>query len=311
VTIRDTLTPDELIEGKVDIPPPGRAAAPALLPVETSILPLKRFYFVLGVGPRDRPGPLTTAELPLDVLPDPPGGVEASVTAAQVSVSWEPSGGVVGFLFEHALLPETSPAEDFAVVPPPATGRAQPAPAGPTRYNVYRDPPPASPAAAGPAAASKWSAVPAEPLNATPLLTTTFNDAVAFGQRRCYTVRAVRGAAPNVIESEPSPPACVTPVDRFPPAPPSALAAVAAEGAISLIWEPNAEPDLAGYIVLRGKVGDATLQRLSSTLVTEARYRDISVVPGTRYVYAVVAVDTAKPAPNVSKESLRVEETAR
>ena len=39
-------------------------------------------------------------------------------------------------------------------------------------------------------------------------------------------------------------------------------------------------------------------------------YRDESVQPGTRYVYAVVAVDRAVPQ-NVSPQSNRVEETAQ
>ena len=34
-------------------------------------------------------------------------------------------------------------------------------------------------------------------------------------------------------------------------------------------------------------------------------------VPGTRYVYAVLAVDSRLPVPNMSAESTRIEETAR
>ena len=89
------------------------------------------------------------------------------------------------------------------------------------------------------------------------------------------------------------------------------LAAVADQGGISLIWEPNAEIDLAGYLVLRGEAGDATLHPLTATPVVETRFRDTRVTPGSRYVYAVVAVDTHLPVSNVSVESNRVEETAR
>jgi fibronectin type 3 domain-containing protein len=42
--------------------------------------------------------------------------------------------------------------------------------------------------------------------------------------------------------------------------------------------------------------------------VAAATYRDETVKPGTRYVYAVVAVDRAG---NRSQESNRMEETAR
>jgi hypothetical protein len=114
-----------------------------------------------------------------------------------------------------------------------------------------------------------------------------------------------------VAISEPSERTCITPVDIFPPAPPAGLAAVPSEGGISLIWEPGADLDLAGYLVLRGKVGDATLRLLTDTPIVDARYRDTEVEPGTRYIYAVVAIDSQLPLANVSAESARVEETAR
>jgi hypothetical protein len=64
-------------------------------------------------------------------------------------------------------------------------------------------------------------------------------------------------------------------------------------------------------VVLRGAPGDATLRPLTPEPITEARFIDTMVTPGTRYVYAIVAVDNATPTPNRSAESMRVEETAR
>jgi hypothetical protein len=103
----------------------------------------------------------------------------------------------------------------------------------------------------------------------------------------------------------------VTPVDIFPPAPPAGLAAVPSEGGISLIWEPSAELDFGGYLVLRREAGDATLRQLTDTPIPDARYRDADVKPGTRYIYSVAAVDMRMPLPNVSALSQPVEETAR
>ena len=74
---------------------------------------------------------------------------------------------------------------------------------------------------------------------------------IAWGAERCYTVRAVHSLGALVVESEPAPPACEKLIDTFPPAPPKGLVAVASEGAINLIWDANAETDLAGYLVLR------------------------------------------------------------
>ena len=107
-----------------------------------------------------------------------------------------------------------------------------------------------------------------------------------------------------------SPVTCVTPKDTFPPAAPKSLAAVAGPGAISLIWDANEEADLAGYVVLRGEAPGAELRAITSEPIRETTYRDTTVQPGVRYVYAVVAVDRATPQ-NVSAQSNRVEETAR
>jgi hypothetical protein len=124
-------------------------------------------------------------------------------------------------------------------------------------------------------------------------------------------VRAVRGTGEAAIESGASEPVCLRPIDVFPPEAPTGLSAIAGEGAISLIWEPNVEPDLGGYVILRGITGSATLAPLTDTPTTDTRYVDRAVTPGTRYVYAVLAVDTRLPVANVSAESNRVEETAR
>ena len=63
--------------------------------------------------------------------------------------------------------------------------------------------------------------------------------------------------------------------------------------------------------IRRGEAGDATLAPISDTVVTEARFIDRSVRSGVRYIYAVQAIDSRLPKPNVSAESARVEETAR
>ena len=112
------------------------------------------------------------------------------------------------------------------------------------------------------------------------------------------------------VQGPASPEACVTPVDTFPPAAPRSLAAIAGGGVINLIWDANTEPDLAGYIVLRGEAPGDRLLPLTPAPIRETTFRDTSVQVGTRYVYAIVAVDSANP-PNRSPESARTEETAR
>jgi hypothetical protein len=168
--------------------------------------------------------------------------------------------------------------------------------------------------------APKGPAAPVDPfaltlptmLTKAPVAVTTFAipGPVRFGEERCFVVRSTDVVGGTPIVGRPSEPACVTPVDTFPPAAPTRLAAIAGVGVINLIWEPNTEADLAGYIVLRGTAPGGTLQALTPTPIRETTYRDQSATPGVRYVYAVVAVDNASPQ-NVSGQSNRVEDSSR
>jgi hypothetical protein len=149
-----------------------------------------------------------------------------------------------------------------------------------------------------------------QPVNPAPLKSPVFEQAgITFGQEQCYRVRSAASLEPAIIEGEASPPQCVTPRDQFAPAAPRGLAAVPTTGQISLIWDANTEKDLAGYIILRGETPEA-LAAITPAPIKETSYRDTTVKPGVRYVYAIVATDTATP-PNVSAQSARVEETAR
>jgi hypothetical protein len=318
-TIVESLTPDALIAKPIPPAPvtkrdprplPG-VTAPGAAATETG--PLRRFYYALPYSPRGRPGPPgTIGELRLTTLPVAPTALRATFVADAVRLEWEPSGGLLGFLLERALSPELSPLDD----PQPETSSpaTAPPPQGPTRYNVYREiAAPETTPVQSPAPTPPADAGPPTPVNAAPLDTLTFTDPLTGldGRRRCYVVRAVRGDGTQAVEGTPSEPACVVPVDDFPPDAPTRLSAVSSEGAITLVWEPNAEPDVAGYLVLRGEAGDATLAPVTDTVVTEARFTDRTVRPGVRYVYAVQAIDSRLPRPNVSLESARVEETAR
>ena len=166
--------------------------------------------------------------------------------------------------------------------------------AGATRtYNVYK------------------ADAPEEPLNPKPLETTSFQqEGAALGTEVCFRVRAVEGNGPVIIESPLSEPACVTPKDVFPPATPKGLATVATPGAVQLIWDANSDPDLAGYIVLRAEPPDETLHPLTAAPIRDTVFKDETAKPGVRYLYAVVAVDSATP-PNRSAPSERAEAIAR
>jgi hypothetical protein len=268
---------------------------------------MRRFYLAIPFSPRGRAGPPgTAAELTLTDIPEPPRNMEVVYDPATVSIAWEPSGGLLGFLLDRELPVEPPPFDD--TLPSGAASPAPPGPRGATMYNVYVEVAPDPLALPGPALkAVSWRA--ALPVAATPMPVPVlaYSEPVEFERERCYSVRGIRGG----IESDPSARTCFRPVDVYPPPPPAAPEAVAAEGGISLIWEPSNAPDLGGYLVLRGEPGDATLHPLTPSPIFEASYRDTTVMPGRRYVYAVVAVDNRLPIGNSSAPSPMVTETAR
>jgi hypothetical protein len=271
------LPPPKLVTTKPDttptppVPgPPDAAAAPAGPAV------LTRMYVVRGVASNGHRGS-TSARLnvPLLTPPGAPRGGAAAFDEASVILSWEPPAS----------------ASDEA---PGVT------------YNVYSQ--------AVPAAGSGAAGVPVSapvPLNTAPLQALTHaNPGAAAGKEQCFVVRSVATVGTAAIESDPSDPICVTPRDTFAPVAPKGLAAVSGSGIVNLIWDPNTDADLAGYLVLRGEAPGDTLQPLAPEPIKETRYADRSVKPGTSYVYAIVAVDRATP-PNRSALSNKVTETAR
>ena len=312
ITVLDTLTPEELVQGREDPIDPRRQFAP-LLPAGVVLppRPMQRFYIAIPFNDRGRNGPPgAETGFVLTPLPEPPHAVLASYAPAGTAVAWEPSGGLIGFIVNDSLPPERPPFDVVELIPVAAPALPEPVlPPGPTRYNVYREL--AEDPLTLPLPATRGTVLLPAPLNPAPLALLTLGDELEFERERCYTVRPLRGVAPNIVVGEASLPSCVRPVDVFPPAQPAQPAAVAAEGAVSLIWDANPELDLGGYMVLRREVGNDTLFLLTATPILEARFRDATATPGTRYRYSVVAVDNRMPLANMSVESSSVEETAR
>ncbi len=117
-----------------------------------------------------------------------------------------------------------------------------------------------------------------------------------YGKTYRYYALSVSGSA----ESAPSLQIAITPVDRFPPAVPLGLAAVAGAGSIELTWDRNMETDFAGYRIYRGPDVIADLHP-SPTL------SDRKIESGKSYRYAISAVDKEG---NESARSGEVEITA-
>lgn len=207
------------------------------------------------------------------------------------------------------------PAQTTGVKPKPVPPlRPQPPPTPRFGYNVYdasASAPPAQIATADKPNAPSAPNAPIVALNATLLTAPDFTDPrIEFGVERCYVVRRVEISGAIAVESAPSPPTCVTPVDTFPPAPPRSLALISGGNGVSLLWEANTEADLGGYLVLRGEAPGDKLSPLTKEPIAEPSYLDTTARRGRSYVYKVVAVDRSAP-PNQSAPSEPVEETIR
>lgn len=286
ITFVETITPELLAAQEVSKPGPEAPAAQTLAPPAAGApgppaapaapagpTVLTRLYTVQAVAANGAKGPASgRASVPLVAVPGRARAGATSFDQSSVTITWEP---------------------------PVATSDEAPG----VSYNVY----PGAPAASAPGVAG----IAPVPLNPKPLDVTTYTHAgSAAGQEQCFFVRSVATIGAAVVEGHPSEPICVTPADTFPPGAPTGLAAVSGPGVINLIWDANADADLAGYVVLRGEAPGDTLQPLTPLPIRETRYVDRAVLAGVTYVYAVVAVDSAA-APNRSALSNKVQETAR
>jgi len=132
------------------------------------------------------------------------------------------------------------------------------------------------------------------PVEVAPMTTGTWSTPVAFGVERCFVVRRVIRQGLVSTESTTAGPVCVTPVDTFPPPAPAGLIAPSSGGTdVTLLWDAVTAADLAGYHVLRGEGTGQNMQQLTTALVTGLQWPDTTARAGIRYVYAVIAVDTA------------------
>ena len=133
---------------------------------------------------------------------------------------------------------------------------------------------------------------------------------IDYGKPYSYLVQALVDAGnkdagnKKVAESDLSEANTLTPVDTFPPAVPSGLRADRTANSVSLVWESDTEPDLAGYRVYRSE-GSGPWQKLADVNAVPS-YSDTAVEHGKTYHYAVSAFDKAAKV-NESERSAPVE----
>ena len=295
VPVELPTAPDEVTEEEPEV---TEIVGPLVAPTATE-LP-RRHYFVIGVSPRGRKSdPSETISVPLGSGSSAPGKPIVTHSEKDLTITWTPPADARTSSF---LVPPPSNATPAKPSLPPLPAKSLGFASEPTTYHVYDIPTNTSPE--DPFAIAVPSPITPQPL----AVTSHVIPSVGFGVERCFEVRPVDMVSGATVIGPASPRTCITPQDTFPPAAPRRLETIAGAGFISLVWEANPEADVAGYLVLRSDAAGDTLQAIIKEPWTTTIYRDETVKPGTRYVYAVVAVDRAG---NQSPQSNRAEETAR
>ena len=81
------------------------------------------------------------------------------------------------------------------------------------------------------------------------------------------------------------------------------MIATAGQDQVSLDWNDNSEPDLAGYNVYRGTAADGPYTKVNGPLVAVSAYTDTGLTGGVTYYYVVRAENTGTQESGNSNES--------
>ncbi len=238
--------------------------------------PLVHYYAVRTTGPKgDRSAFSNQAALLPKAPPLPPGIIKLTGKADGVEVTWTYP------LPPAAPPPTASPGP--APAPNPAADHAlEPAADHAVNqkilgFNIYRRD----------ASAKTFGA----PLRATFPDQRSLVDATArFGESYIYSVTAIADPNPlreSAIQSEVE----IKYVDRFPPAAPTDVVALAEAGKVRVVWRASAAADLAGYLVYRRAGARGEFKKLTPQPIEDVQYLDGSVAAGATFTYRVTAVD--------------------
>ena len=146
----------------------------------------------------------------------------------------------------------------------------------PDGYHVYR---------------SEVSTAASSQLIATVQSTEYADTSISFGRRYIYSIDSFLNHPTGEAVTPGSNTASIDAIDRFAPAPPQNLRAVAEAGIVELVWSAGAELDLAGYNVYRDEGSGFT--KVNGDLLPIPIARDTGAILGARVRYHVRSIDHA------------------
>jgi hypothetical protein len=141
---------------------------------------------------------------------------------------------------------------------------------------------------------------------AAPADTSFVDPDAAFARRYVYTVSTIARSTP-LVESAPSTEREIDRQDRFGPPPPTRLVALPESGAVKLVWEASAAPDVVGYVVFRQDPGQG-FRRVNSEPLAALEFIDRGLVARLTYSYRVAALDRVG---NLGEPTTPIEATVR
>jgi hypothetical protein len=216
--------------------------------------------------------------------PEKPGAVEATIpvnkfvgTTVVVAVRvTNPKGRDAGWsnLKTLDVKPPLADPTNFHVAADPKGVALTWSASGPSQFRVFR----------------KAEQQPKSVLLATATEPNYIDISAEFGKPYQYWIQALR----EDIESNVVGPESITPIDTFPPAVPSALAASVGIGAVELAWSRNTESNFKEYRVLRSEEGGPFVEIARG--LDAPVYSDHSIQSGKRYRYEVLAVSQSDHA---------------
>ena len=91
---------------------------------------------------------------------------------------------------------------------------------------------------------------------------------------------------------------------NFPPSAPDGVFSVTGDGQVTICWNPNPEPDIAGYDIYWNSAPTGAFEFLGSVGANQTCFVDTDVINGTTYFYAVAAFDDANLESELSFEDV-------
>ncbi len=252
-------------------------------------------YFVSLENTRGKSAGLSNAAAILaGAAPGPVPGLAAEVRADGVALHWQPADPTAVRLHRTLLTPRPKK-------PAKASSAAKKTGKSPSPSKLERS-------TQEPLERNLWVEAPA-----SGVLKGSLDAEAHFGESYAYTAQHVARVEIDgqtlELGGPVSEPVRVDVIDRFPPAVPRDLVAVAAaqDKSIDLSWTPDTDADLAGYIVYRHSAGNDAggWQRISGAQsVTAAAWRDTTAAAGQSYRYRVTAIDQTghESAPSTEAE---------